>query len=73
MNPTTITVNGVAHHVEGHDFIGYEQIVLLADMSGTPSVTWKIRGTREGGTLGPRGDVAVRDGLVFNVCHTRKR
>ena len=70
MNPTTIIVNGQEHHVEGHDFLAYEQIVMLAGMSGTPSMTWRDRSTNAGGILAPGRSVAVRPGLVFNVAHT---
>lgn len=48
----------------------YESIVSLADMTGTPSVTWKVRGTNDGGTLAPGQKVVVREGLVINVAHT---
>jgi hypothetical protein len=70
---TVVIINGREHQVEGHNYLMYSQIVLLAGMTGTPSVTWRIRGTNEGGIVHPIGGKAVLpllEGLVINVAHT---
>jgi len=73
MKSYTVVINGQDHHVEGHNYLMYAQIVLMAGMRGTPSMTWRIRGTREGGIVEPVGEKAVvplRDDLVINAAHT---
>lgn len=72
----TIIVNGQEHQIDDRKYLMYAQIVLLAGMSGSPSMTWRIRGTNEGGIVEPTGEKAVvplRAGLVFNVAHTGER
>lgn len=70
-----ITINGQDHSVDGalKNYVMYEEVKQLASMRGTPSMTWRIRGTNEGGIVEPLGEkavVALREGLVFNVAHT---
>lgn len=50
----------------------YEEIVKIAGMTGTPSMTWRIRRseTNTGGILSPGDRIPVQDGLVLNAYHT---
>ncbi len=68
-----ITVNGNRLDFFGSQ-IGYAEVVKLADMSGSPSVTYqgpRAGDTRRSGTMRPGCmPVELDDGMVFNVAHT---
>lgn len=70
-----VIINGIETEIDAtlKNYVMYQEIKLLACMSGSPSMTWRIRGTNDGGIVEPIGEKAVvslRDGLVFNVAHT---
>lgn len=50
--------------------LSYEDVVSMARERGHPSVTWSVRGSRDGGTLYTGKSVTVVDGLVINCVHT---
>lgn len=69
-----ILINGREAIVEGKSHLTYEEVVLLADESGYPSVTYRIwldRTTQRGGEM-HKGCSAVElgDGMAFSVMHT---
>lgn len=69
-----VVINGEEHEIAPtKNYVMYEEIKLLAGMSGAPTMTWRIRGTNDGGIVHPDGEkavVALREGLVFSVAHT---
>lgn len=64
-----VIVNGKLHAFADPE-ISYEDAVTLAGMSGTPSVTWRISRTTDGGILHAGERIPVRARLVVNVAHT---
>lgn len=64
-----VIINGREHSVAGAT-MRYSDIVVIAGMRDTPTMTWRIRGTNECGEVEPFGEVAVRENLVLNVVHT---
>lgn len=54
--------------------IGYEEVVRLAEMTGTPSVTYVSKrrddSRRSGAMHTGCTSVELEDGMVFNVVHT---
>lgn len=71
----TIVVNGVECTIPPQTkTLSYEDVVFLAEMTGTPSVMWRVSKASGGlasGTMHPGSfNIAPSDGLVFNVAHT---
>ncbi len=65
-----ITINGKKVQVDLPN-LSYEEVVKLAGMEGTPSMTYFVRMTRSiSGSLTPGGSVNLHDDMSFNVCHT---
>lgn len=68
-NNVRVMVNGTWKEVHPATPLTYEQVVELADMTGTPSVTFKHRGSS--GIMSPGGmSLVAQEEMVFNACHT---
>jgi hypothetical protein len=66
-----VTVNGRHHgHIRKGERLYYAEVVALAEMSGTPSMTWRYQDGTGSGILSPGQSVEARAGMIFNVCHT---
>lgn len=63
-----IRINGLQVEVT-ESKLTYEDIVGLADKSGTPSMTWHRPG-EAGGIIIPGQTVNIREGMSFSVHHT---
>ena len=66
-----IIVNGRPVTISGN-MLSYGELLLLAGLTGTPSVMWSLRDGGEplNGTVLPGDLFHVGDGMVFNVVHT---
>lgn len=72
----TIIVNGEEKDFSGETHIDYEDVVLLAGKSGSPTVTYrgpKTGDSRREGIMHPGCEpVMLVERMVFNVVHTDK-
>jgi hypothetical protein len=67
-----IIVNGSANEVDASR-MSYDDVIRIAFNGrpvGHPSVTYRNASGPADGILMPGADIGVREGTVFNVCHT---
>ncbi len=70
----TVTINGVEHAMRPGE-VTYEQIVALADLRGTPTVTWTGPPSpylRDEGLLSPGQSMLARHGLRITCLHATR-
>lgn len=64
----TVVINGRSYEMIAAGAIDYEELVELAGMTGTPSMTWKCGSSS--GILHPGEGVFVLQGLRVEIAHT---
>jgi len=67
-----IVINGKSIETDGKA-LSYADVVRLAEMTGAPSIKWRIKaraGLASGMMHHDSFGIVPSDGMVFNVCHT---